>query len=79
MLSSPRMETIRQDITLAIRYLRKTPGFTIPAVLTLALGIGANTTIFSLTEALLSRRLPVADADSIVHVFQRRPNSPADP
>ena len=79
MLSPHRMETIRQDITLAIRYLRKTPGFTIPAIVTLALGIGANTTIFSLTDALLFRRLPVADANRIVHVFQRRPNRPADP
>ncbi len=79
MLSPHRMETIRQDITLAIRYLRKTPGFTIPAVLTLALGIGANTTIFSLTDALMFRRLAVADANRIVHVFQTRPNRPADP
>ena len=73
------METLRQDITLAIRYLRKTPGFTIPAVLTLALGIGANTTIFSLADALLFRRLAVPDADRIVHVYQTRPNLPRDP
>jgi predicted permease len=79
MLSGTGMEMLRQDVALAIRYLRKTPGFTIPAVLTLALGIGANTTIFSLTDALLFRRLPVADAERIVHVFQSRPNRPASP
>lgn len=68
------METIRQDVALAFRYLRKTPGFTIPAVLTLALGIGANTTIFSLTDALLFRRLDVPGADRIVHIYETRPN-----
>jgi predicted permease len=73
------METLRQDVALAIRYLRKTPGFTIPAALTLALGIGANTTIFSLADALLFRRLAVADADRIVHVYQSRPNRPPSP
>lgn len=73
------METLRQDVALAIRYLRRTPGFTIPAVLTLALGIGANTTIFALTDALLYRRLAVADADRIVHVYQSRPNWPPSP
>ncbi|HYE86291.1 MAG TPA: ABC transporter permease [Vicinamibacterales bacterium] len=73
------MERLRQDVALAVRFLRKTPGFTLPAVLTLALGIGANTTIFSLTDALLFRRLPVADADRIVHVYQSRPNRPPSP
>ena len=79
MLFAGPMETLRQDVAFAIRYLRKTPGFTIPAVLTLALGIGANTTIFSLTDALLFRRLDVADASRIVHVYQTRPNRPLDP
>jgi putative ABC transport system permease protein len=73
------METIRQDVALALRYLRKTPGFTLPAVLTLALGIGANATIFSLGDAMLYRRLDVADADRIVHVYQSRPNRPPSP
>jgi putative ABC transport system permease protein len=73
------METLRQDVALAIRFLRKTPGFTIPAVLTLALGIGANTTIFALTDALLFRRLPVPDADRIVHIYQTRPDRPPNP
>ena len=73
------METLRQDITLAIRFLRKNPGFTLPAVLTLALGIGANTTIFTLTDALLFQPLSVKDGDRLVHVYQRRPDRPADP
>src|SRR5687767_1918880 len=73
------METLRQDITLAIRFLRKNPGFTLPAVLTLALGIGANTTIFTLTDALLFQPLSVKDGDRLVPVYQRRPDRPADP
>jgi len=73
------METLRQDLALAVRFLKKTPGFTLPAVLTLALGIGANTTIFSLTDALLFQPLRVPDGDRLVHVFQRRPNRPAEP
>jgi predicted permease len=79
MLSPLVMETIKQDVSLAIRFLRKNPGFTLPAVLTLALGIGANATIFSLTDALLFRPLAVPDADRIVHVYQRRADRPPDP
>ena len=71
------METLRQDVSLALRFLRKNPGFTLPAVLTLALGIGANATIFSLTDALLFRPLAVPDADRLVHVYQQRANRPA--
>ena len=48
-------------------------------MLTLALGIGANATIFSLTDALLFRPLAVPDADRIVHVYQRRADRPAEP
>ncbi len=64
----PRLENLWADIRLASRQLLKSPGFTITAVLTLALGIGANTGIFTLMHTLLLRSLPISDPDRLVRI-----------
>src|SRR5262252_8903239 len=67
------MTRLRQDVRYACRTLAKTPAFTIAALLSLAIGIGANTAVFSIVDALLLRALPYTDSDRLVILWNRSP------
>jgi len=62
------MNQLLQDIRFAVRQLRKAPGFTLTAIITLALGIGANTAIFTLVHGILLRSLPVTDPSRLIRI-----------
>ncbi len=62
------MTTYLQDLRFAVRQLRKSPGFTLTVLLTLALGIGANAAIFTLVNAVLLKNLPVSDPRALIRL-----------
>ncbi|HLK18938.1 MAG TPA: hypothetical protein VKT81_08275, partial [Bryobacteraceae bacterium] len=68
------MSTLGQDVRYAIRTFKKSPFFFAVAVLSLALGIGANTAIFTLVDQLLLRLLPVKDPEQLVMLWGRGPH-----
>lgn len=78
MQTFPTIESLRADLIYAIRMLRKNPGFAATAVLALALGIGANTAIFSVCHAVLFEPLPYADPSRIVTLWERQRDGTLD-
>jgi macrolide transport system ATP-binding/permease protein len=72
----PSMESLFADLRYGVRVLRKNPGFTCVAVLTLALGIAVNTTVFTAFDALFLRPRPVKDPDRLASIFRTTPGEP---
>src|SRR5687768_16294150 len=75
MPSNPSMNPSTSDVRLAIRSLGRSPLFATVAILSLALGIGANTAIFTLIDQILLRKLPVAAPEQLVMLYQQGPHN----
>ena len=73
------MHQLLSDLRVAFRRARKRPGFTLVALLSLTLGIGANTAVFSLVNAILLRKAPIPQLEQIAEVYQKQPDFPYAP
>ena len=76
MTARAALATLTQDVRYALRMMRRAPGFTAIALLSLGLGIGANTAIFSLIHTLMLRLLPVRDPQQLVELLNKYPGEP---
>jgi putative ABC transport system permease protein len=78
--TAPRehLDVLRGDMRYALRNLRRDPGFTAVAVLALAVGVGANTAVFSIVNGVLLQALPYTDPDALVVMFEKVPGAPVD-
>ena len=75
MVAMPAFDDIRRDVRDGLRALTRRPGFTAVAVLSLALGIGANTAIFSLVNAVMLREIPLEQPEELVNLYMHSPTS----